>query len=129
MGALMVAISELPDAALTLTYMEAYMKTYMEAYMEAYMAAHLNAALPQAEVACRMSDRDLTIGAVASHDDGPHDSQEIGFPKNGDMVFLRGDANRNSAKNRFLECFPEVKDVPVVVLVNETDEFLVLMDE
>jgi hypothetical protein len=55
--------------------------------------------------------------------------QEIGFPIGGDKVFLTSDANRDSAKNRFLECSPEAEGMPVIVLVDETDEFLVLMDE
>ena len=71
----------------------------------------------------------LTGAAVSSRDDSSHDMQEIGFPIGGDKVFLTSDANQDSVKNRFLESCPEVRDVAVVVLANDTDEFLVLMDE
>jgi hypothetical protein len=128
----MVAILAEPDAALT--YMELYMKTYMEAYIELYTDgafAQMDTALPQMNAACRMQKcksaplLGFTGGAV---DDSPDDLQDIGFPMGGDKVFLTSDANQDSAKNRFLECSPEARGVPVVVLVDETDEFLVLMD-
>jgi hypothetical protein len=131
----MAALLAHPDAALT--YLEAYAKTYMEAYMEAYMEGALgcmnavlecpDAAWPEMDKACSMSDLDPSRGAVASHDD--RTQPDMIFPLEANKVFLARDANQDSAKNQFLEGCPEARDTLVVVLVDETDEFLVLMDE
>jgi hypothetical protein len=117
----MVAILTHPDAALT--YIDAVLM-----YMDGALA-HMDAALPPLEVACTMAALDLIGGGVSMHDESPQDLREIGCSVDGNKVLLTRDANLNSAKNRFLECFPEVRDIPLIVLVDETDEFLVLMDE
>jgi hypothetical protein len=132
----MVAILVYPDAAFP--YMELYMKTYMEAYMEAYTDgafARMDTALLQVDVArgmqkCKSAPHlCLTGGAASSHDNRSHDLHDIGFPIDGEKVFLTRDANRDSAKNRFLESSPEADGMDVIVLVDDADEFLVLMDE
>jgi hypothetical protein len=119
----MVAISAHPDAALM--YMELYMKTYMETYVEAYLEACMDSASERMDMP--QMEKRITSGAVSSQDDGLQDLKEIGCP--GNKVFLTSDANRKSAKNRFLESNPAFRDVAVVVLADESDEFLVVMDE
>jgi hypothetical protein len=132
----MAAILAHPDAALT--YLEAYAKTYMEAYMEAYMEsafgrmdavfARPDAAWPQTAPACSMSDLGPHRGAVVAHGDRLTEPDLV-FPLDGTKVFLTRDENQNSAKSRFLEGCPLARETPVVVLVEETDEFLILMDD
>jgi hypothetical protein len=119
--------------------MELYMKTYVDAYVEAYTETCketcMDAAMPQMDKLGILAWDDVTdmrsttSGSGSSHDDDLEDLQEISCPTDGDKVFLTSDANQDSVKNRFLESCPEVRDVAVVVLANDTDEFLVLMDE